>query len=90
MLEVQNLRHKLCLARTAISRNCQVLAPIQLEFGDVQISPDNNTSTSVHYLARTSQTELESMLVRADNLLIRLDGASTLVSQLCMMTCCEH
>lgn len=82
MVEVQNLRHKLCLARTAMSKNSQVIASIKLETEEDQNVPQNDTSTSIRFMAGAFQAELDSMLVRADNLMLRLDGASTLVSNL--------
>lgn len=82
MLEVHNLRHKLCLARTAISKNCLVLNALNALKADAapgQSSNDGSSATSVSHMAGQFKLELDSMLTRADNLMIRLDGASTLV-----------
>ena len=79
MLEVHNLRHKLCLARTAISKNCLVLHALKADAAPGQSSNDGSSATSVPHMAGQFKLELDSMLTRADNLMIRLDGASTLV-----------
>jgi hypothetical protein len=84
MVEVQNLRHKLCLARTSISRNSQVMSSIKSDSGDGGTIPDSNTSTSMRYMAGAFQAELDAMIIRVDNLMLRLDGASTLVRHLYM------
>ena len=79
MLEVHNLRHKLCLARTAISKNCLVLNALKADAAPGQSSNDGSSAMSVSHMAGQFKLELDSMLTRADNLMIRLDGASTLV-----------
>src|SRR3954453_14487219 len=79
MLEVHNLRHKLCLARTAISKNCLVLNALKADTVSGQSSNDGSSATSVSHMAGQFKLELDSMLTRAGNLMIRLDGASTLV-----------
>jgi hypothetical protein len=79
MLEVHNLRHKLCLARTAISKNCLVLNALKADAAPGQSSNDGSSATSVSHMAGQFMLELGLMLTRADNLMIRLDGASTLV-----------
>jgi hypothetical protein len=79
MLEVHNLRHKLCLARTAMSKNCLVLNALKADAAPGQSSNDGSSATSVSHMAGQFKLELDSMLTRGDNLMIRLDGASTLV-----------
>lgn len=80
MLEVQNIRHKLCLARTALCKDKEVVSILKggNSFGNgSNQSPPESATQMVEQFER----ELESQVLQSDNLLIRLDGAASLVSE---------
>ncbi len=80
MLEVQNVRHKLCIARTALCKDKEVVAALRddssISAGSAQSSTPLGTQMAEQY-----KRELESQIDRSHNLLIRLDGATSLVSR---------
>ena len=79
MLEVQNIRHKLCVARTALSKNKEVVGTLKND-SSLSTDPAQPLTGLGTRIAEQFQRELESQIDRSDNLLIRLDGAASLVS----------
>lgn len=82
MLEVHNIRHNLCMAQGALSKDSEALSAIAAAAKDIMLTTDILGAPSAKYLADMAchfNRNVRSEVIRIDNILRRLDGAANLV-----------